>query len=260
MTVLLFTFFTLNCVFGVSAVSKNSASNLKQSFIDSFNNKCNKYPFVKRFTEKIESTDDRFFIFVYQKPGLDNGGFGDRLAGLLSAVAMSIRFNRTLLIKTDNDLHNLFRPYHPKDIISSTPKYNWENFNWSSYNTNLDFNNMTVHDLTNCINTVSSQCTMSLGDVAEQQVVFHSNRAFLCKWDNEVNTSARTNMKNILGISEHSNLFEVAGCMLRLALWPTDFLFNEVGRVYEEFEDNKARMSPKLISSPKTGSHVVVLF
>ena len=37
-------------------------------------------------------------------------------------------------------------------------------------------------------------------------------------------TNAKAAMESILGITEQDDLYEVAGCMLRLALWPTDAL------------------------------------
>jgi hypothetical protein len=38
--------------------------------------------------------------FVFHEHGLRNGGFGDRLAGLVTATAIALRFNRTLVIES----------------------------------------------------------------------------------------------------------------------------------------------------------------
>lgn len=71
-------------------------------------------------------------MFVMQEHGLRNGGLGDRLAGL---VTFSVRFNRTLIIRSENNFHTLFRPYHPTDILETKPKYTWGNWmTWSGYN------------------------------------------------------------------------------------------------------------------------------
>lgn len=37
-------------------------------------------------------------------------------------------------------------------------------------------------------------------------------------------TNAKAAMESILGITDENDLYEAAGCMLRLALWPTDAL------------------------------------
>jgi len=37
---------------------------------------------------------------MFHEPGMKNGGLGDRLAGLISAAMMAMRFNRTLLIES----------------------------------------------------------------------------------------------------------------------------------------------------------------
>src|SRR6185312_9399043 len=104
---------------------------LKHSFEHTFHKKCDKYPSVKRWVDRLEYTDDRYITFVYQEPRFRNGGLGDRFGGLISAVAIAVRFNRTLLIKAENDVGKLLHPQHPTDIKSATPKYNWNN--WTAY-------------------------------------------------------------------------------------------------------------------------------
>lgn len=37
-------------------------------------------------------------------------------------------------------------------------------------------------------------------------------------------TNAKAAMESVLGITDQDDLYEAAGCMLRLALWPTDAL------------------------------------
>jgi len=85
---------------------------LRERFEASFHSKCNKYPFLKQWEHKLEHTDERFMTFMYHEPGLRNGGLGDRIAGLLNAVGIALRTNRTLLIESSNDFHELFQPYH----------------------------------------------------------------------------------------------------------------------------------------------------
>ena len=45
---------------------------------------------------------------------------------------------------------------------------------------------------------------------------------------------AHTQMSNRLGIHADHDLYEVAGCLLRLALWPTERLWHEVDIMYDE--------------------------
>lgn len=88
---------------------------LKPAFEKSFHDRCTieKYPFIKAFTNKLENPGDRFVHFVLHEHGFRNGGFGDRLAGLLTATAMALRFDRQLLIQSNNGFDELFEPYSP---------------------------------------------------------------------------------------------------------------------------------------------------
>jgi hypothetical protein len=72
---------------------------IKDQFESSFFEKCLKYPFVSSFIQRLEYPGDRYLVFVFEEHGLNNGGLGDRLAGLVSATAMSLRFNRTLVLR-----------------------------------------------------------------------------------------------------------------------------------------------------------------
>jgi hypothetical protein len=88
---------------------------LKPAFEKSFHDRCTteKYPFVQKFVDKLENPGDRFVHFVLHEHGFHNGGFGDRLAGLLTATAMALRFDRQLLIQSNNGFDELFEPYRP---------------------------------------------------------------------------------------------------------------------------------------------------
>jgi hypothetical protein len=61
-------------------------------FESSFQNRCLKYPFVNRWVDLLENKRKRSLIFVYQEENLVQGGLGDRLGGLISAVLMALRF------------------------------------------------------------------------------------------------------------------------------------------------------------------------
>ncbi len=149
---LCFAIFGANFNFGVTEFTYKD--HLKNSFEKTFHKKCDKYPFVQRYVNKLEHPDDTYLTFVYQEPGLRNGGLGDRLGGLITAVAIANRFNRTLLIKaTTNEMYKVFRPYHPTDIHAAVPKYTWNNWtSWNHYNSKYEGNDATEMDIYDCIN------------------------------------------------------------------------------------------------------------
>ena len=104
LTFLLLLYFVLFCLLpnlGVVA----STSELERTFTKSFMNSCMKYPFVQQYWDSLEHPTGRHVVFVLQEPGLKNGGFGDRIGGLLTAAMMAMRFNRTLLVQSSNGLY-----------------------------------------------------------------------------------------------------------------------------------------------------------
>lgn len=88
---------------------------LRPRFEKAFTDRCTseKYPFIDRYYKNLENPNNRFVHFVLHEHGLHNGGFGDRIAGLISATAIALRLNRTLLVESGNGFDQLFRPYHP---------------------------------------------------------------------------------------------------------------------------------------------------
>ena len=111
--VAIYCFLCLLCAASVCAGSLSPYTRaLRERFEASFHSKCHKYPFIKQWENKLEHTDERFITFMYHEPGLRNGGLGDRIAGLLNAIGIALRTNRTLLIESSNDFYALFQPYH----------------------------------------------------------------------------------------------------------------------------------------------------
>lgn len=141
-------------------------------------------------------------------------------------------------------MHEVFRPYHPTDIHSKTPKYAWNNFtSWSQYDWKYANNDATEYDLYDCINNTgqkNSHCSMKDGDASTPHILYRSNRCYLCYYDNNKGSAANIQMRDILGVNETSNLYEVAGCMMRLAMWPTETLWQEVGKQLNAFENTLA--------------------
>lgn len=215
----------------------------KRSFEKSFHDKCDKYPFVHRYINKLEHSDERYLSFVYQENGLKNGGLGDKIGGLISAVAMAMRFNRTLIVRSQNHMDEVFRPYHPTDIHAKNPKYTWDNFTqWSNFDWKYANTDATEYDLYDCINNTgqkNSHCSMKDGDASTPHILYRSNRCYLCYYDNNKGSAANNELAAV-GVNSTSNLYEVAGCMLRLALWPTEQLWQEVGKQLNAFEHTLA--------------------
>ena len=97
------------------ASSSYTTEVLQPAFLKSFTDRCTveKYPFIQRFYERQNNPGDRYVHFVFHEHRFRNGGFGDRLAGLITAAAIALRFDRQLLIESRSGFEELFRPYHP---------------------------------------------------------------------------------------------------------------------------------------------------
>ena len=66
-------------------------------------------------------------------------------------------------------------------------------------------------------------------------IKLRANRAFLCKWTKHPALQASKELIPI-GIYPDSDLLEVAGCLLRLAMWPTEKLWSYVENVLATHE------------------------
>jgi hypothetical protein len=216
---------------------------LREQFQYNFEARCSRYPFVQHHNSLLQQAQpQRFLVFVFQQAKLRNGGLGDRLAGLVTAISLALRFNRTLLIQSEGHLDALFRPYSP----SSSPVYSYKK-------TNKVLKSLPVYRLKDCINAPgrrNGECSLEAGDVAQYPVIVMAlNRAFLCRELFHTSLPAHQSLLQLLGLAPGSvrgerysnasalqrdvDLFEAAGCLLRLALWPTDRLWQEVDRAYD---------------------------
>ena len=215
-----------------SSASQHHIKHMKSKFEKDFHQKCDKYPFVKRYVEMVEQNNEegRFVTFVFNDINQVTGGMGDKLAGLTTAAAVALRFNRTLLIRSDNEVHRLFRPYHPTDINSASPLYTYQQKYAFTHFNPLHKNVKSERDM-QCHNVHLLYCSLPDGDVPQQNIVYYTNRAFLAIYDSNTTILAHSQMQE-LGVTRTSDLFEVAGCLLRLALWPTDLLWREVEAYY----------------------------
>ena len=149
---------------------------------------------------------------------------GDRLGGLISTFAYAIRTNRTFLIEADPSFHGLFMPYHPNATLSWS-----DDFTWAGLTPEAMRNNQNHQNTINCINPKPREVKCALDhDKPEIKVLrIRLNRAYLCRWFiNPTLKEAQKELKLLAGLDATSDLFEVAGCMMRLAMWPTSKLWS----------------------------------
>lgn len=197
----------------------------KRRFENGFNSKCSKYPFVAQYLANLQAPSQRFIIFVYHEAGVNNGGLGDRLGGMISAIAYALRTGRTLLISGDKAFEESFQPYHPQNNGS----YSWGNWSWSGWNDDYGRGSNFTH-LRYCVNPKRSAKICQLdADLPETVVKYRSNRSFLCRWVMRKEVYGGSSLSK-LGITSETDLFEAAGCMLRLAMWPTEKLWETLDK------------------------------
>ncbi len=150
--------------------------------------------------------------------------------------------------------------------MDKSPKYSWDKKkwrSWSNYDPKFADNDNTEYDLYFCINCVAWRnpiCGMDAGDVPQQHIKLRGNRAFLCKWATHRDTVAHKELLQLLQVSESQlkhevNLWEVSGCMLRLAMWPTERLW---GFVNKEVEKNFKQLET-VVSNSKYNQYLHLL-
>ena len=175
----------------------------------------------------------REIIFIFNRVGLRTGGLGDRLAGLISAYAYSLRTNRTFILSlsaTDTGLIKAFQPKNRKSNIQIHITKNESHL----------FGNDTL-DLRSCFNPSNISCTLDT-DYPHKTIIISINRAYLCRWAELIHIDAYQQLLQ-LGITNNSNLYEVAGCMLRQILWPTKSLWDAVDIILNKFPDTDYRIA-----------------
>jgi hypothetical protein len=219
---------------------------LKPQFYREFTQMCSKYPFYHNYLNNLKYPPGRFVVFVFQEANLKTGGMGDRMAGLLTAAGMAIRYNRTLIIRSQNGLEKLFRPYIPpedEDSLVGLVKYGngSHDLDWARYNLSYENREETELNISYCINhsaylnPMENKCA-HLGINPEQQIiVFRGNRCYLCYWYMNKQAKARHQLiRAIGGKGRYDDLYRVAGCLLRLTLWPTDYFWSKVDEAYQK--------------------------
>ena len=221
-------------------VTSYSRMGPREKFEKSFRDICLAHPFVSKYQERLmrprNPDTDQYVIFSFsERSHGHNGGLGDRLGGLITAVAFALRTDRILLIAGDKPFEESFRPYVSKSsFLHGRVTYsNWEWAGWKpQYHRNMTFNR-------GCVNPRprNTPCALdsAMGDYSNTKVIKHrGNRAYLCRWGIKNSLGLADELHRTLGMTRDSDLYELAGCMLRLVLWPTDILWETLDQWLED--------------------------
>jgi hypothetical protein len=235
---------------------------VRERFESSFNSSCSRYPFVDKYWRNLASPSDQYVEFIFGDASAPRGycgGMGDRFAGIINAAAIAIRLQRTLIVTDDSPsaFAKYFRPYQlqASDNNINAPRL-YSNANaWARFKTpfkndielasNPHVSGMSTLYLKYCMNPefhpifVSrtrnsiTDCGLELasGKSIYQRVIrIKSNRCYLCKWWRNSYSPAHAQLRAMIGSHRENNIdmFNVAGCLLRLAAWPTDYAFRKM--------------------------------
>jgi len=206
----------------IAVLGQDHFLELKRRFHEKFDKECNKFPFVKKFQALSQSPNGRYIVYKFSEdtPRRIDSGWGDKVAGLVHATALAVRFNRTLLIDScqRNGLYNFFKPYGLPHSVNSLPAFPH------------GMRNNTLRCLGNDKPDRVTICSMVKGDVPEQVLEFWGHREYICRWEHEAVQVMREN----LGVQASDDLNQVAGCLNRLAMWPTRHLWTLTQQLYSE--------------------------
>lgn len=224
---------------------------LKNDFQDQFHSTCSKYQFVEMYKRLLDpKTSSKFLIFIFHDDSL-TGGLGDRFSGLISAFSMALLLDRILIIKDDSGLYRFFNPYHfeNSDNLPNEDKQIAAKPPTSVYFQHLDEwmdqplsegwrQNEGLVKTMSCLNDISTACSLEADKNDKTFIIYRSNRCFLCRYQRS------TPFLKKLNLQEDINLYEVAGCMLRLVLWPKELMWKLVDEHYFHFFKNQVNIFP----------------
>lgn len=212
---------------------------VKSKFEEKFRRVCSRYKFYDRYKEILLHPRQDYMIFVYQEARQKSGGIGDRLAGMITAIAYAIRSNRNFLIAGDDTVERYFKPYdfNIPELIKRNLSYSrWEWANWERY-----FGmNITKLKCVNPNDAMVSRCALDVSNSSDayKTIKYYGNRAYLCRWVVKSSLMLQHELMETLGISIADNLYEVAGCMLRLVFYPTEELWNSLDEMVRQIRYN----------------------
>ncbi len=242
--------FFLYCLLFLSVLCDGSPflSSLKELFEERFQSSCSRYKFIEKYQQLLMNEKvDKYLIFVFQDDQ-KTGGLGDRLAGLISALSLAIADERILLIKDSSGLEQFFTPFSFHKQNTSLSKSIFLN---NIHERIPKFDKSWLEDETktlelSCLNDKSPHCSMEDGiDSTKRFIIYRSNRCFLCKY------SKITKFQNSLGINHEQDLYIIAGCLLRLILWPREEMWQHVHQEY------KSQIKSIDLDESSTKDHVI---
>jgi hypothetical protein len=278
----------------LSFVSSNTLSNIRHEFTTRFYDQCyHKYSFFEEYWKLFEEKPRKYVIFEYDRAGLQNGGIGDRFAGVITAFLHALRFRRLLFLSAENNMPILFTPFHPDatpdpritqnnrnyTIDEGRMSYRWDNWGeWSGYNQFLQESPFPPRELnlTDCHifptdpDATYNHCGLvywNESDLASYPIIrFVSNRAFLCRYLTRKDLPTYSQFLEILHLTgkeegkEEINLFEIGGCIMRFLMWPTDELWSKVDHFYSSRsqEQQSTEVVPSTGGSSYSSDHSIL--
>jgi hypothetical protein len=224
-----------------------SAGGARDRFERKFYDTCGKYNFVERYIDSIRHPKDDYLIFVFHEAGQKaHGGLGDRVAGMITALAYALRSNRTFILQGDTSFEDAFRPYFPSYATAlqrshpperfrngqTSSDLSWRSWEWANWNREFAGNITKFH----CINPKPQEkhCALDYHYGAKYKVLkYYGNRSYLCRWVIKPSLGLRDEVARLLDMKDGADLYETSGCLLRLAMWPTEHLWRALDESLE---------------------------
>ena len=241
-----------------------AAGGARKRFEEKFQKTCMKYDFVQKYVDNIKNPTGDYVIFVFHEAGQKaHGGLGDRVAGMITAAAYAIRTQRTLLIQADPAFEEAFRPYYPtyssfeKDNKSpdllpngkTSAELSWRSWDWANWSREYAGNLTKLH----CVNPRPQEkhCSLDVDYYKKYKVVkYYGNRSYLCRWVVKRSLGVADEVARLLDMKMGADLYEIAGCMLRLAMWPTEKLWQALDEsLVAQFQEYTLKNVHNTISS-----------
>eukprot|EP01031_Cornospumella_fuschlensis_P024723 gene24723-29875_t len=147
---------------------------------------------------------------------------------MITAFAYALRTNRTFLLQGDPALEKLFRPFEFSPILDADKS--WGSWDWADWHREYSWN---MSKLT-CVNPKPGNTHCALDSLHHDAnrfkvIKYYGNRSYICRWMKILqNEEEKHNLLSSLGIDKDANLYEVAGCLLRLVMYPSEKLWQAV--------------------------------
>jgi hypothetical protein len=209
------------CLWWFSVFHSNANHEYEMKFEQKFQDTCQKYDFVRTYSNIMKELPERYLIFVFHEENHSTGGLGDRFAGLITAMAYSIRFNRILLIKGDSAFEKAFKPYHFAN--ETDERFSWGSWSWSNWKDDY-LKEMEEFPCVNPNRFSQGKCAFD-SDHPVKVMKMYSNRVYLCRWVAVESLNLRAELEKTLQNNIKTQLYETAGGVLRLSLSTTKVLW-----------------------------------